>query len=81
MKHLKQLLPLALFLLLFALALTGTGFSQVTSGTISGTVMDTTGAVVSGATVTVRSDAIGFSRSVTTSDSGGFVFPALPPAT
>ena len=72
---------LVLFLLLFTFAFTGTGLSQVTSGTISGTVMDSTGAVVSGATVTVRSDAIGFSRSVTSSDSGSFVFPALPPAT
>ena len=62
--------------------LPGTHLSaQVTSGTISGRVQDTTGAVVSGATVTVSNPSNGFTRKVTTSDAGEFVAPNLLPGT
>lgn len=54
---------------------------QVTSGSIFGDVKDTTGAVVSGATVTVTSPQIGVTRTITTGESGNFVVPNLPPAT
>jgi len=46
-----------------------------------GSVKDPSGAVVSGATVTVHSDAIGVTRTVTTSGSGDFAVTNLPPAT
>jgi hypothetical protein len=36
---------------------------------------------LTGATVTLRGEAIGITRTVTTGDSGGFAFPGLPPAT
>jgi hypothetical protein len=55
--------------------------AQVTSGTIFGSVKDPSGAVVSGAKVTVQSGAIGVTRATTTSDAGDFVVPNLPPAT
>jgi len=55
--------------------------AQVTSGTISGTVKDATGAVVSGASVTISNPSNGLSRTVTTSDSGEFVAPNLLPGT
>ena len=61
--------------------LTGGLFAQITSGSISGNVKDSSGAYVNGATVTVTSAAIGVTRTMTTSDSGAFVFPNLPPAT
>lgn len=55
--------------------------AQVTSGTISGTVKDATGAVVSDASVTISNPANGLTRTVTTSDSGEFVAPNLLPGT
>src|ERR1700682_2584981 len=55
--------------------------AQVTSGTISGTVKDSSGASVSGAKVTVTSSEIGLTRVATSSDEGAFVFPNLPPGT
>jgi hypothetical protein len=55
--------------------------AQVTSGTIFGRVKDSTGAYIGNAKVTVRSPEIGAERIVTTSDSGDFVVPNMPPAT
>lgn len=55
--------------------------AQVTSGAISGTVKDGSGAVLSGASVTISNPANGLVRKVTTSDSGEFVAPGLLPGT
>lgn len=55
--------------------------AQVTHGTITGRVLDPTGAVVSHATVTITNPENGFTRNLTTSDSGEFVAPNLPPGT
>lgn len=55
--------------------------AQVTSGSIMGNVKDSTGAVISGATVRVHNEEIGFSRTVVSSDNGTFVIPGLRPAT
>ena len=55
--------------------------AQVTSGTISGRVQDTTGAVINNATVTISNPSNGFKRQVTTSDIGEFVAPNLQPGT
>src|ERR1035438_5598847 len=55
--------------------------AQVTSGTISGRVQDATGAVISGAAVTVSNPSNGLTRQITTSDSGEFVAPNLLPGT
>jgi iron complex outermembrane receptor protein len=49
-------------------------------GSISGTVLDATGAAVPGATVTVTQTNTGRQSTVTTSGSGDYVFPSLPPA-
>lgn len=49
-----------------------------TSGSIAGTVTDESGSPVSGATVTIASNAQGFERSATTGSSGAFRFPGLP---
>lgn len=53
-------------------------WAQQPVGTISGTVYDQTGAVVTGAAVTVRSKATGLERKLTSSDEGTFSAPALP---
>jgi len=55
--------------------------AQVTSGTLFGTVKDPSGAVVVSATVTITNPAVGLSRILTTSGSGDFVAPNLPPGT
>jgi hypothetical protein len=56
-------------------------FAQVTSGTIFGSVNDASGAVVSNASITILSPTTGASRSATTSDTGEFVAPNMPPGT
>jgi len=53
--------------------------AQVTSGTIFGTVKDQTGALVSGAIVTIANPSNGLVRTVTTSDTCEFVAPGLLP--
>jgi len=50
------------------------------NGSFSGTVSDKTGSVISGASVTVTSQATGTSRSASTDDSGHYVIPLLPVA-
>src|SRR5689334_7450702 len=55
--------------------------TQTTTGTISGTVVDPGGAVIPGAMVTVTNEATGDSRNALTSETGGFSFPSLLPAT
>jgi hypothetical protein len=54
-------------------------FTQSATATLSGTVMDQTGAVVSGVNITVISVGRGFQRSTTTNGEGVFVVPFLPP--
>ena len=70
-----------IFVILAATLLCGSLSGQVTSGTISGRVQDSTGAVISGASVTVSNPSNGFTRKLTTSDAGEFVAPNLLPGT
>ncbi len=56
-------------------------FGQVSTGQLSGTVTDPSGAVVSGATVTVIQKGTGTTRTVTTGDAGTYTVPLLPPGT
>ncbi|MHB8540167.1 MAG: carboxypeptidase regulatory-like domain-containing protein [Candidatus Acidiferrales bacterium] len=48
------------------------------SSTISGTVLDPSGAVVANATVTIQDPVSGYHRSVRTDSSGNFSFPNVP---
>ena len=52
-------------------------FGQTEAGQISGTVNDATGAVVSGAKVTVKSINTGFTREAVTNSSGLYTIPSL----
>ncbi|MGA2373134.1 MAG: carboxypeptidase regulatory-like domain-containing protein [Candidatus Korobacteraceae bacterium] len=52
---------------------------SLVSGDLTGTVTDPSGAVVSGATVTAKSDANGSTRTTTTSASGTYRFSLLSP--
>ncbi|MBM3793670.1 MAG: carboxypeptidase regulatory-like domain-containing protein [Acidobacteria bacterium] len=66
----------ALLLLLFAAT---AAFSQATSGLIHGVVSDSSGAVLSGVTVTATKTDTQVSRTVATNTDGNFVFPGLAP--
>lgn len=55
--------------------------AQTTSTEILGLVMDASGAVIPGATVTITRKATGQSRSTTTNQSGGYTFPLIEPGT
>ncbi len=54
---------------------------QTTSSALSGTVTDSTGAVVSGATVTLTGTENGITRTFPTTASGSYAFQLLPPST
>src|ERR1700730_8851718 len=56
----------------------GTAEAQTFRGTVLGTVTDTSGAAVSGATVTVKNTGTGLLRTVKTSDDGTYSAPELP---
>src|ERR1044071_798366 len=53
--------------------------TQITTGTIQGTVIDANGAAVPGANVEIKNLDTNFSRSLTTNDEGRFVAPLLQP--
>jgi hypothetical protein len=55
-----------------------TGYAQAPSGTITGTVSDSSGAVVPGASVTVTDKSSSIGRSIVANSSGLFSAPALP---
>ena len=55
--------------------------AQAVSGTILGTVRDSTGAALPGATVTLTNMGTGFSRSVVADASGEFTAPLIPTGT
>src|SRR5690242_10835186 len=69
---------LAALLFLF----TGNAFAQGGgNAAITGTVTDPSGAVVSGAQVTVTQQATSVKRTTTTNASGAYTIPSIPPAT
>ena len=70
----KNLLGATLGVLLFSLSL----LSQVNTGTISGVVQDTSGAVIAGAMVTVRNVDTGAARTLASDEGGRYVVPVLP---
>src|SRR6266581_6437113 len=63
------------------LVLTPTASAQKTSGTITGTVTDPSGAVVPGATVSVVNERTGAAREAATNEEGSFSFPELEAGT
>ena len=75
--HRKLAFGLVAILVLFSLPAV---FAQtITTGDVVGVVKDTTGAVVPGATVTLKSTEFGDTRSVTTENTGAFRFTFLKP--
>ena len=67
--------------LLVVFTLATAAFTQTATSSLRGTVMDPKGAVIPGATVTLKNAAQGFSREVKTDDRGEYQFQQVPPAT
>ncbi len=65
--------------LCFAPGFAPSSMAQGTTGTIAGTVTDPTGAVVAGATVTIRDVATNTIHTATTSSAGTYTVPQLAP--
>ena len=59
-------------------ATTGVAHAQVTSSSVVGTVVDSSGNPVSGASIVLRNTSTGLTRSVTTDSTGGFSVRGLP---
>ena len=70
---------LAGFVLLVALVATQNLSAQGITGTVTGTVTDPSGAVIAGATVTVRATATNEARQATTSEAGTYTVTQLQP--
>jgi Carboxypeptidase regulatory-like domain len=65
-------------LIFFVLNLASATAQSVASGTIEGTVTDSTGGVVVGATVDLRNPITGFQQTTTTDSAGAFRFTNIP---
>jgi len=75
----RPISQVAVFLLILAAA---TALAQVeTSTSISGLVRDSSGALVPGATVTIKNQATGAERTAKTNSAGFYVFPSVAPGT
>jgi Carboxypeptidase regulatory-like domain len=76
-----KLIVFALVLLMLVFCCTGSGLAQVLYGSLTGTVTDTSGAAVAGATVEAVNVATGASASVMTDSSGVYRFGNLQQGT
>ena len=77
----KSLAAPGVFAIGICLLLNGAAFAQTNTGRISGTVTDTTNAVVPGAAVTVTNDETHLEAKATTDGSGYFLAVNLPVGT
>jgi hypothetical protein len=78
MSKLKRLL-LTATVCLWAISLAAVAHAQTgNSSTISGSVLDPSGAIVASAAVTIHDPVSGYERSTTTDKSGNFSFPNVP---
>ena len=69
--------PISLIAILIALA--GSAYSQTVGASLRGTVTDSTGAALPGATVSIVNVATGASRDLVTDGAGRYTAPILPP--
>lgn len=69
--------PWAMFSALMLLNIAGPAFAQLPTGTILGTVKDSSGGVVTGSTVAIKNVETGQSRTVATGDDGAYRVQAL----
>lgn len=69
-----------LFLLLCAFMFARSVYAQLATGTITGTIVDSSGATIADSKLTLINEATRAERSLTTTDNGVFIFSTLPPA-
>jgi hypothetical protein len=74
----SRLIILVAALIIFQPAVVPAFAAQQITGTISGTVMDETRAVIPNASVTIESEALAVARKTTTNEAGYFTAPNLP---
>lgn len=79
--HWLRTIPTILLAFVFLFGAAKTSFSQVSSGSLSGTVTDSDGAVVPGAKIELKNEATGSIRETLSNGSGYFNFAAIPPNT
>ena len=68
----------AAFIVVFCLALGLRSYAQSGGSSISGTVLDPSGAVVTNASVEIHNAVSGYDRTTTTDSKGQFIFPNVP---
>lgn len=79
MLNMKRLSRLTfIFSVIIAVSASVLGQSQATTGVIQGTVTDPNGAVLAGASITVKNVNTGFERTVSTNSDGFYSAPLLP---
>ncbi|MDQ3173243.1 MAG: carboxypeptidase-like regulatory domain-containing protein, partial [Acidobacteriota bacterium] len=75
MLKLIRLIPTLFVLIMFSASV---ALAQTTTSRITGTVTDSTGAVVAGATVTLKNEATGVTETQQTTDAGFYAFASVP---
>jgi protocatechuate 3,4-dioxygenase beta subunit len=70
-----------MILLLLAVAGASAAFSQAVNASLVGTIIDSSGAAVPGAKVTLTETNTGVSRGTNSNESGNYTFSDLPPGT
>lgn len=75
--QISQNLPKICVLFLFLISSVIIGNAQSYQGYLAGTIKDSNGAIVTGATVTVTNEASGLQRTATTNESGSYIFTNL----
>src|SRR5262247_3652489 len=78
MKMNKRIVPAFLSLFASLLLLAGQAYGQGTTSRVTGTVVDTTGAVVPDATVKLTNEANSISFTTQSSSSGAYAFDLIP---
>lgn len=77
-RSIRKLCVFACCLLALLVVLAGSATAQTFRGIILGTVIDSSGGTVPGATVTIRNVDTGLTRTLTTSEDGSYSAPELP---
>lgn len=80
MRNFRVVMAVACLGFVFSLGIVS-GWSQIVSCTLTGTVFDPSGSVLPNATVTATNGDTNLTRVVTTNEAGRFTFAALPPGT
>ena len=73
----RTVISLVLALFVFSYVFVRPGSAQTTTGTISGTVTDSTGSVIPNAAISVTEVQTGISQATQSNASGNYIFPAL----